>query len=58
MANTGIKRIKDLTLEELETFVESLENMCTVANRQEMREQILKTVQQVKREIAKRIKNL
>jgi len=58
MANTGIKKIKDLTLDELETFVTSLESMASVANKQEMREQILKTAQRVKREIAKRLKTL
>ncbi len=40
MANTGIKKIHDLTLEELEDLVTALENMSQVADRSAMREQI------------------
>ena len=58
MANTGIKKIRDLTLEELEDLVTALENMSLVADRSAMREQILNTVKKVKQEIAKRLKNL
>ena len=58
MANTGIKKIRDLTLEELEDLVTALENMSQVADRSVMREQILNTVKKVKQEIAKRLKNL
>ncbi len=58
MANTGIKKIQDLTLEELEDLVTALENMSRVADRSAMREQILNTVKKVKQEIAKRLKNL
>jgi NTP pyrophosphatase (non-canonical NTP hydrolase) len=58
MANTGIKKIRDLTLEELEDLVTALENMSQVADRSAMREQILNTVKKVKQEIAKRLKNL
>lgn len=58
MAHTGIKRIKDLTLEELEDLVTALENMTKVADKHAMREQILKTVGKVKQEIAKRLKNM
>lgn len=58
MANTGIKKIHDLTLEELEDLVTALENMSQVADRSAMREQILNTVKKVKQEIAKRLKNL
>jgi len=58
MANTGIKKIRDLSFQELEDLVTALENMSKVADRSAMREQILKTVKKVKQEIAKRIKNL
>jgi NTP pyrophosphatase (non-canonical NTP hydrolase) len=58
MANTGIKKIRDLTPEELEDLVTALENMSQVADRSAMREQILNTVKKVKQEIAKRLKNL
>jgi hypothetical protein len=58
MASTGIKKIRDLTLEELEDLVTALENMSRVADKPAMREQILITVKKVKQEIAKRIKNL
>ena len=58
MANTGIKKISDLTLDELEDLVTALENMSKVADKPAMREQILNTVKKVKQEIAKRIKNL
>ena len=58
MADTGIKRIKDLNLEELEDLVTALENMTRVADKHAMREQILKTVVKVKQEIAKRLKNM
>jgi hypothetical protein len=58
MANSGIKKIRDLTLEELEDLVTALENMSQVADRSAMREQILNTVKKVKQEIAKRLKNL
>ena len=58
MANTGIKKSRDLTLEELEDLVTALENMSQVADRSAMREQILNTVKKVKQEIAKRLKNL
>ena len=58
MAHTGIKKIRDLTLEELEDLVTALENMSLVADRSAMREQILNTVKKVKQEIAKRLKNL
>lgn len=58
MADTGIKKIRDLTLEELEDLVTALENMSRVADRSAMQEQILKTVKSVKQEIAKRLENL
>jgi hypothetical protein len=58
MAKTGTKKIKDLTLEELEDFVTSLENMVNVAHKPDMREQLLSMTQKVKREIAKRLKTL
>ena len=58
MANSGIKKICDLTLEELEDLVTALENMTKVADKHAMREQILKTAVKVKQEIAKRLKNL
>ena len=58
MADTGIKRIKDLNLEELEDLVTALENMTRVADKHAMREQILKTVVKIKQEIAKRLKNM
>ena len=58
MANTGIKKIRDLTFQELEDLVTALENMSRVAYQSSMREQILITVKKVKQEIAKRLKNL
>jgi len=58
MASTGIKKIRDLTLEELEDLVTALENMSRVADKPAMQQQILITVKKVKQEIAKRIKNL
>jgi hypothetical protein len=58
MANTGIKKIRDLTFQELEDLVTALENMSRVADQSSMREQILITVKKVKQEIAKRLKNL
>lgn len=58
MADTGIKRIKDLSLDELEDLVTALENMTKVADKHAMREQILETVVKVKQEIAKRLKNM
>jgi uncharacterized protein YqfB (UPF0267 family) len=58
MANIGIKKIHDLTLDELEDLVTALENMSRVADKHAMQEQILNTVKKVKQEIAKRLKNL
>lgn len=58
MANTGIKKIRDLTLEELEDLVTALENMSRVADKPAMQEQILITVKKTQQEIAKRLKNL
>jgi hypothetical protein len=58
MANTGIKKIHDLTLEELEDLVTALENMSRVADKPAMQEQILITVKKTQQEIAKRLKNL
>jgi len=58
MANTGIKKICDLTLQELEDLVTALENMSRVADKTAMQEQILTTVKRVKQEIANRLKNL
>ncbi len=58
MANTGIKKIRDLTLDELEDLVTALENMSRVADKPAMQQQILFTVKKVKQEIAKRLKNL
>jgi NTP pyrophosphatase (non-canonical NTP hydrolase) len=58
MANTGIKKIRDLSFQELEDLVTALENMSQIADKSVMQEQILKTVKKVKQEIAKRIKNL
>jgi hypothetical protein len=58
MTNTGMKKIKDLTLEDLEDFVTSLENMVNVAHKKEMREHLLLTTKKIKREIAKRLKTL
>jgi hypothetical protein len=57
MANLGIKKIADLSIDELEDLVTSLENMSRFADRKEMRDQILKMVQTAQEEIAKRIKN-
>jgi len=57
MANLGIKKIADLSIDELEDLVTSLENMSRFADRKEMRDQILKMVQTSQEEIAKRIKN-
>jgi len=37
MANTGIKKIRDLTLEELEDLVTALENMSRVAYKPAMK---------------------
>jgi hypothetical protein len=58
MANTGIKKIHDLTLEELEDLVTALENMSRIADKPAMRKQILSTVKKTQQEIAKRLKNL
>ena len=58
MANTGIKKIQDLTLEELEDLVTALENMSRVADKPAMQEQILNTVKKTQLEIAKRLRNL
>jgi hypothetical protein len=58
MANTGIKKIHDLTLVELEDLVTALENMSRVADKPAMQEQILITVKKTQQEIAKRLKNL
>ena len=58
MANTGIKKIHDLTLEELEDLVTALENMSRIAGTPAMRKQILNTVKKTQQEIAKRLKNL
>jgi|LauGreDrversion4_1035100.scaffolds.fasta_scaffold398616_2 hypothetical protein len=58
MAYKGIKKIEDLSFEELADLVTALENMSTVADKPLMREQILNFVKKVKQEIAKRIKNL
>ena len=58
MANSGIKKICDLTLEELEDLVTALENMSRVADKPAMQEQILITVKKTQQEIAKRLKNL
>jgi hypothetical protein len=58
MANTGIKKIHDLTLDELEDLVTALENMSRVADKPAMQEQILITVKKTQQEIAKRLKNL
>ena len=52
------QKIKDLTLEELESLVASLENMANVADKSAMREQLIKITQKVKRGIAKRLKTL
>jgi len=58
MANTGIKKIHDLTLEELEDLVTALENMSRIADKPAMRKQILNTFKKTQQEIAKRLKNL
>ena len=58
MANTGIKKIHELTLDELEDLVTALENMSRVADKPAMQEQILNTVKKTQQEIAKRLKNL
>lgn len=58
MAYKGIKKIQDLSFEELADLVAALENMSTVADKPLMREQILNFVKKIKQEIAKRIKNL
>jgi hypothetical protein len=58
MANTGIKKIHDLTLDELEDLVTALENMSRVADKPAMQEQILITVKKTQQEIAKRLKHL
>ena len=57
MADIGIKKIADLSIDELEDLVFALENMSKIAHKKEMQDQILKTVKNVQQEIAKRIKN-
>ena len=61
MSDNRYRTYADLTIEELEQVVQDLENMSIVALKQkkkELRLTILKSVQEAKKEIEKRIKNL
>ena len=61
MPDNRYRTYADLTIEELEQVVQDLENMSIVALKQkkkELRLTILKSAQEAKKEIEKRIKNL
>ena len=61
MSDNRYRTYTDLTIEELEQVVQDLENMSIVALKQkkkELRLTILKSAQEAKKEIEKRIKNL
>ena len=61
MSDNRYRTYADLTIEELEQVVQDLENMSIVALKQkkkELRITILKSAQEAKKEIEKRIKNL
>ncbi len=61
MSDNRYRTYADLTIEELEQVVQDLENMSIVALKQkkkELRLTILKSAQEAKKEIEKRIKNL
>ena len=61
MSDNRYRTYADLTIEELEQVVQDLENMSIVALKQkkkELRLTILKSEQEAKKEIEKRIKNL
>ena len=61
MSDNRYRTYADLTIEELEPVVQDLENMSIVALKQkkkELRLTILKSAQEAKKEIEKRIKNL
>ena len=60
MSDNRYRTYADLTLEELEQVVISLENMSIVAlkeKKKDLRYTILSSVQEAKKEIEKRIKN-
>ena len=60
MADKRYRTYADLNLEELEDVVQDLENMSIVALKQkkkDLRISILKSVQEAKKEIEKRLKN-
>ena len=61
MSDNRYRTYADLTIEELEQVVQDLENMSIVSLKQkkkELRLTILKSAQEAKKEIEKRIKNL
>ena len=61
MSDNRYRTYADLTIEELEQVVQDLENMSIVALKQkkkELRLTILKSAQEAKKEIEKRIKTL
>ena len=61
MSDNRYRTYADLTIEELEQVVQDLENISIVALKQkkkELRLTILKSAQEAKKEIEKRIKNL
>ena len=61
MPDNRYRTYADLTIEELEQVVQDLENMSIVAlkeKKKELRLTILKSAQEAKKEIEKRIKNL
>lgn len=60
MPDNRYRTYADLTIEELEQVVQDLENMSIVAlkeKKKELRLTILKSAQEAKKEIEKRIKN-
>ena len=60
MSDNRYKTYADLTLDELEQVVQDLENMSIVALKQkkkELRVTILKSVEEAKKEVEKRLKN-
>tara|TARA_B100000508_G_C11190560_1_gene148144 strand:+ start:272 stop:460 length:189 start_codon:yes stop_codon:yes gene_type:complete len=61
MPDNRYRTYADLTIEELEQVVQDLENMSIVAlkeKKKELRLTILKSAQEAKKEIEKRIQNL
>tara|TARA_B100000900_G_scaffold415107_1_gene443826 strand:- start:1001 stop:1183 length:183 start_codon:yes stop_codon:yes gene_type:complete len=59
MTDSNYKKYSDLTLEELEDVVQDIENMSLAALKQQkkdLRITMLKTVQEAKKEIEKRLK--